>query len=93
VPAELQNPGADFAGAELEPSVRAAFERALALAQELGASVQEIHLPHAAHALSAYYIISSSEASSNLARFDGVRYGVRATDSTDLVEMYNAHPP
>jgi aspartyl-tRNA(Asn)/glutamyl-tRNA(Gln) amidotransferase subunit A len=88
VPAELQNPGADFAGAEVEPSVRAAFDRALALAQELGASVQEIHLPHAAHALSAYYILSSSEASSNLARFDGVRYGVRATDSTGLLDMY-----
>jgi aspartyl-tRNA(Asn)/glutamyl-tRNA(Gln) amidotransferase subunit A len=88
VPAELQNPGADFAGAEVAPSVRAAFDRALALAQELGASVQEIHLPHAAHALSAYYILSSSEASSNLARFDGVRYGVRATGSTDLLDMY-----
>ncbi|MEA2334396.1 MAG: aspartyl-tRNA(Asn)/glutamyl-tRNA(Gln) amidotransferase subunit [Solirubrobacteraceae bacterium] len=88
VPAELQNPGADFAGAELAPSVRAAFERALSLARELGASVQEIHLPHATHALSAYYILSSSEASSNLARFDGVRYGARAPDATDLVDMY-----
>jgi aspartyl-tRNA(Asn)/glutamyl-tRNA(Gln) amidotransferase subunit A len=88
VPAELQDPGADFAGAQLAPSVRAAFDRALELAQELGASVQEIHLPHATHALSAYYILSSSEASSNLARFDGVRYGVRAPDSTDLLDMY-----
>jgi aspartyl-tRNA(Asn)/glutamyl-tRNA(Gln) amidotransferase subunit A len=88
VPAELQNPGADFAGAELQPGVRAAFERALALAQELGASVQEVHLPHAAQALSAYYILSSSEASSNLARFDGVRYGVRAAGATDLLDMY-----
>ncbi|HEV7529571.1 MAG TPA: Asp-tRNA(Asn)/Glu-tRNA(Gln) amidotransferase subunit GatA [Solirubrobacteraceae bacterium] len=88
VPAELQNPGADFAGAELQPGVRAAFERALELAQELGASVQEVHLPHAAHALSAYYILASSEASSNLARFDGVRYGMRAADATDLLDMY-----
>ena len=68
--------------------MRAAFERALELAQELGASVQEIHLPHATHALSAYYILSSSEASSNLARFDGVRYGARASDATDLLDMY-----
>ena len=68
--------------------MRAAFERALALAQELGASVQEIHLPHAAHALSAYYMLSSSEASSNLARFDGVRYGKRAEGATDLLDMY-----
>jgi aspartyl-tRNA(Asn)/glutamyl-tRNA(Gln) amidotransferase subunit A len=88
VPVELQNAGADFAGAEVEPGVREAFDRALALAQELGASVQEVHLPHAAHALSAYYILSSSEASSNLARFDGVRYGARAQGATDLLDMY-----
>jgi aspartyl-tRNA(Asn)/glutamyl-tRNA(Gln) amidotransferase subunit A len=88
VPAELQRPGADFAGAELEPGVREAFERALKLAEELGASVQEIHLPHAPHALSAYYVIAPSEASSNLARFDGVRYGARAQDATDLLDMY-----
>ncbi len=88
VPAELQRPGADFAGAELEPGVRAAFERALKLAEELGASVQEIHLPHAPHALSAYYVIAPSEASSNLARFDGVRYGARAQAATDLLDMY-----
>jgi aspartyl-tRNA(Asn)/glutamyl-tRNA(Gln) amidotransferase subunit A len=88
VPTELQNPDAEFAGADVEPGVRAAFEHALELAQELGASVQEIHLPHAAHALSAYYVLSSSEASSNLARFDGVRYGVRAQDATDLLDMY-----
>ena len=86
VPAELRDP--QLAGADVQPGVRAAFERALALAQELGASVQEIHLPHAAHALSAYYILSSSEASSNLARFDGVRYGLRAADATDLLDMY-----
>jgi aspartyl-tRNA(Asn)/glutamyl-tRNA(Gln) amidotransferase subunit A len=88
VPAELQNPAAEFAGADVEPGVRAAFDGALALAQELGASVQEIHLPHAAHALSAYYVLSSSEASSNLARFDGVRYGKRAAGATDLLDMY-----
>jgi aspartyl-tRNA(Asn)/glutamyl-tRNA(Gln) amidotransferase subunit A len=88
VPAELQNPGADFAGAEVQPGVRAAFERALELAQQLGASVREIHLPHATHALAAYYVLSSSEASSNLARFDGVRYGARADGATDLLDMY-----
>ncbi len=88
VPAELQKPGADFAGAEVEPSVREAFERALKLAEELGASVQEVRLPHAPHSLSAYYVLAPSEASSNLARFDGVRYGVRAPDATDLLDMY-----
>jgi aspartyl-tRNA(Asn)/glutamyl-tRNA(Gln) amidotransferase subunit A len=88
VPAELRTPGGDFAGAEVEPSVREAFERALKLAEELGASVQEINLPHAPHALSAYYVLAPSEASSNLARFDGVRYGMRAPDATDLLDMY-----
>jgi aspartyl-tRNA(Asn)/glutamyl-tRNA(Gln) amidotransferase subunit A len=88
VPAELEKPGGDFAGAEVEPAVRAAFERALTLAQELGASVQEVRLPHAPHALSAYYVLAPSEASSNLARFDGVRYGMRAPGATDLLDMY-----
>ena len=88
VPAELQTPGADFSGAEVDPSVRDAFERALAAAEELGASVQEVHLPHAPHALSAYYVLAPAEASSNLARFDGVRYGLRAEGAKDLLDMY-----
>ena len=88
VPAELRAPAGDFADAEVEPGVRDAFERALKLAEELGASVQEISLPHAPHALSAYYVLAPSEASSNLARFDGVRYGMRAPDATDLLDMY-----
>jgi aspartyl-tRNA(Asn)/glutamyl-tRNA(Gln) amidotransferase subunit A len=88
VPEDLRNPGGDFAGAEVEPSVREMFERALNLAQELGATVEEIRLPHAPHALSAYYILAPSEASSNLARYDGVRYGMRAPDATDLLDMY-----
>ncbi len=54
----------------------------------LGAVVQEVHLPHSPHALSAYYVIAPSEASSNLARFDGVRYGLRAQDASDLLDMY-----
>jgi aspartyl-tRNA(Asn)/glutamyl-tRNA(Gln) amidotransferase subunit A len=88
VPAELRAPAGDFADAEVEPGVREAFERALKLAEELGASVHEISLPHAPHALSAYYVLAPSEASSNLARFDGVRYGMRAPDATDLLDMY-----
>jgi aspartyl-tRNA(Asn)/glutamyl-tRNA(Gln) amidotransferase subunit A len=94
VPAELRAPDPDpaggdgDAGAQIEPGVRESFERALKLAEELGASVEEIRLPHAPHALSAYYVLAPSEASSNLARFDGVRYGMRAPDADDLLEMY-----
>ncbi len=72
----------------IEPGVLAAFQAALVRAEELGASVREVSLPHAPHALSAYYVIAPAECSSNLARFDGVRYGVRASDATDLLDMY-----
>jgi len=92
VPAELRSLDADAAGGagggEIEPGVREAFERALKLAEELGAGIEEISLPHAPHALSAYYVLAPSEASSNLARFDGVRYGMRAAGADDLLDMY-----
>ena len=68
--------------------MRRCFERALKLAEDLGASVVEVHLPHAPHALSAYYVLAPAEASSNLARFDGVRYGLRAGDAKDLLDLY-----
>jgi len=86
VPTELQS-SAD-SGAAIEPSVRRCFEEALKRAENLGARVQEISLPHAPHALSAYYVLAPSEASSNLARFDGVRYGLRAENADDLLDMY-----
>ncbi len=75
-------------GAAIEPSVRRCFEEALERAEALGARVEGISLPHAPHALSAYYVLAPSEASSNLARFDGVRYGLRAADPGDLLDMY-----
>jgi aspartyl-tRNA(Asn)/glutamyl-tRNA(Gln) amidotransferase subunit A len=65
-----------------------AFNASLARAEELGASLREVRLPHAPHALSAYYVLAPAEASSNLARFDGVRYGLRAPDAEDLLDMY-----
>jgi aspartyl-tRNA(Asn)/glutamyl-tRNA(Gln) amidotransferase subunit A len=81
VPEELTADG-------IEPGVREAFQATLARAQELGAELHDVRLPHAPHALSAYYVLAPAEASSNLARFDGVRYGLRAPDADDLLDMY-----
>ncbi len=80
-------PGEMFAEG-LHPEVRGAVLHAGKVLESLGAVVTEITLPSLKHALSAYYIISSAEASSNLARFDGVRYGRRAENYADLEELY-----
>ena len=81
----------DLTGAEggIEPGVRESFEATLAVAERLGASIETCRLPHAPHALSAYYLIAPAEASANLARFDGVRYGLRVDGDKDLVTMYS----
>jgi aspartyl-tRNA(Asn)/glutamyl-tRNA(Gln) amidotransferase subunit A len=81
VPSELSGEG-------IEPGVLEAFEATLELARSLGASVEPCALPHAPHALAAYYVLAPAEASSNLARFDGVRYGYRAGGAEDLLTMY-----
>ena len=73
-------------GEGVEPGVRASVQRAVDELSNLGAQVGEASLPHADYALSAYYLIAPSEASSNLARYDGVRYGLRV-DGSDSVEM------
>jgi len=73
----------------VDPGVLERFEQAVALAESLGASVESCRLPHAPHALSAYYLIAPAEASANLARFDGVRYGLRVDGDTDLLTMYS----
>jgi len=81
----------ELSGEGIEGGVLDAFQAALAHAQELGAEVSHVHLAHAPQALSAYYVLAPAEASSNLARFDGVRYGMRAGDAdqpSDLLEMY-----
>src|SRR5213078_4519103 len=72
----------------VEPGVREAFERTLATAEGLGAQIEPCRLPHAPHGLSAYYLIAPAEASANLARFDGVRYGLRIDGDADLLTMY-----
>ena len=72
----------------VEGGVAAVFERNLKLIEEAGAAIEEIALPHAEHGISAYYVIAPAEASANLARYDGVRYGLRVNGSTDLTTMY-----
>ena len=79
---------AEASGEGVEPGVRAAVEAAVERLAALGAEVAEAHLPHAEYALSAYYLIAPSECSSNLARYDGVRYGFRAEGThTDIISM------
>lgn len=73
---------------EMSDDVRRVFEDAVKLYKDLGATVQTTSLPTFDYALSAYYIISSAEVSSNLARFDGIRYGYRTGEYADLKEMY-----
>jgi aspartyl-tRNA(Asn)/glutamyl-tRNA(Gln) amidotransferase subunit A len=73
----------------VEPGVRASFEEALGQAEALGAAISEVALPNAEHALPAYYLIAPAEASANLARFDGVRFGLRVEEPGDTVaDMY-----
>jgi aspartyl-tRNA(Asn)/glutamyl-tRNA(Gln) amidotransferase subunit A len=77
----------ELSGEGIEAGVLESFHAALALAEGLGATVTRVELPHAPHALAAYYVLAPAECSSNLARYDGVRYGLRA-DGDDLLEMY-----
>ncbi|MBC7346413.1 MAG: Asp-tRNA(Asn)/Glu-tRNA(Gln) amidotransferase subunit GatA [Clostridia bacterium] len=80
VPKEYFPPG-------IEPGVRQAVERALGYLEEAGARCEETSLPHTPYALPAYYLVAPAEASSNLARYDGVQYGYR-TEAEDLRQMY-----
>jgi aspartyl-tRNA(Asn)/glutamyl-tRNA(Gln) amidotransferase subunit A len=77
----------ELTGEGIEAGVLDSFQAALALAGELGAEIETVRLPHAPHALAAYYLIAPAEASSNLARYDGVRYGLRVP-ADDLLSMY-----
>jgi aspartyl-tRNA(Asn)/glutamyl-tRNA(Gln) amidotransferase subunit A len=71
----------------IEAGVSEVFERTVGLIEGLGGEVAETELPHAAHGISAYYVIAPAEASANLARYDGVRYGLREGDG-DLIGIY-----
>jgi aspartyl-tRNA(Asn)/glutamyl-tRNA(Gln) amidotransferase subunit A len=77
-----------LAGDDLDAGVREVFEQTLKKIEELGGEIAEVSLPSSEHGISAYYVIAPAEASSNLARYDGVRYGMRAGGDGDLIEMY-----
>ena len=77
----------EYFGEGLAEEVREAVEKALEVMKGLGLEVKEISLPHSPYAIAAYYIIAPAEASSNLARYDGVKYGFRA-EGKDLIDMY-----
>ena len=72
----------------MNPEVAAAVSQAVDAYQKLGAQIKEISLPHTEYAVATYYILATAEASSNLARFDGVRFGYRTPSANDLAEMY-----
>ncbi len=79
----------ELIGEGIEEGVKVNFKKSLSLLERLGAIIEETTLPHSDYALSAYYIIAPAEASSNLARYDGVRYGFRTSQKVeDMVEMY-----
>ncbi len=78
----------EYFGVGIDDEVKSAVMGAVRLLEQHGANVKEISLPSTDYALSAYYIISSAEASSNLARFDGVKYGFRAEEFDGLVDLY-----
>jgi aspartyl-tRNA(Asn)/glutamyl-tRNA(Gln) amidotransferase subunit A len=72
----------------MHPGVRAAIDAALAQCESLGATIVDISLPHTEYAVAAYYVIAPSEASANLARYDGVRFGHRSEAPDDLFDLY-----
>jgi len=78
---------AELSGDSIAAGVREVFEATLARIESLGGEIAEAPLPHAEHGISAYYVIAPAEASANLARYDGVRYGMRH-EADDLIEMY-----
>jgi aspartyl-tRNA(Asn)/glutamyl-tRNA(Gln) amidotransferase subunit A len=72
----------------LDPEVERSVREALNVYEDLGAKIEEVSLPHSKYAIAAYYLVATAEASSNLARYDGVHFGHRSTGHTDLIDMY-----
>ncbi|WP_110113601.1 Asp-tRNA(Asn)/Glu-tRNA(Gln) amidotransferase subunit GatA [Bacillus sp. CGMCC 1.16541] len=78
----------EYLGEGVDEEVRQSVLDALKVLEGLGATWEEVSLPHSKYALATYYLLSSSEASANLSRFDGVRYGYRTDNAENLIEMY-----
>jgi len=78
----------EYLGEGVNEEVRKSVMDALIILERLGATWEEVSLPHSKYALATYYLLSSSEASANLARFDGVRYGYRTPNAENLLDMY-----
>jgi aspartyl-tRNA(Asn)/glutamyl-tRNA(Gln) amidotransferase subunit A len=78
----------EYFGEGIDDGVRHAVERAIDRIRECGADVAEVSLPHTEYAIPVYYIVANAEASANLARFDGVKYGLRDPDANDTMSMY-----
>jgi aspartyl-tRNA(Asn)/glutamyl-tRNA(Gln) amidotransferase subunit A len=81
---------AEFFGAGLDAETKAKVEAAIKTLRGLGCEVMDVHLPHTEYAIAAYYLIATAEASSNLARYDGVKYGLRVAGGNSLSDMYEA---
>ncbi|WP_059172266.1 Asp-tRNA(Asn)/Glu-tRNA(Gln) amidotransferase subunit GatA [Bacillus sp. FJAT-27445] len=78
----------EYIGEGIGEGVKNSIKSALEVLEKQGAVIEEVSLPHSKYALAAYYLLSSSEASANLARFDGLRYGYRAENAENLIDLY-----
>lgn len=78
----------EYFGEGLDPEIGAAVEQAIAYYRQQGCEIREVSLPHTQYCLDTYYIIATAEASSNLARYDGIRYGHRSAKAKDAVDLY-----
>ena len=78
----------EFFGEGLNQEVKAAVQSGIAVLEDMGGRIVEVGLPHAGYGVAVFYIVATAEASSNLARYDGVRYGLRVQDPLDLGDMY-----
>lgn len=79
----------EYMGKGIDPAVKEKVLEALKVLEGLGATWEEVSLPHSEYAVATYYLLASSEASSNLARFDGIRYGVRSDNANNLLDLYH----